>query len=354
MTTRALFRAERLPVLQNRTFATRRDAVESPTGDVVLVQDSVSGLVYNAAFDPTRIAYGEHYQNEQACSGAFRGHLADVARILEQHGACERQVLEIGCGKGFFLEYLLDRGVRIVGVDPAYEGTNPNVLKTHFAPGLGISGDLVVLRHVLEHIPNPASFLAMIADANRGRGAIYIEVPCFDWICERRAWFDIFYEHVNYFRLSDFGRMFGRVLDSGRVFGGQYIYVVADLSTVQVPRADNGAAVTAPDFHHVREACFARVRDNAPRGSAIWGGASKGVIFSIYMQRAGLPVNAVIDINPAKQGRYLPISGVEVLSPELGCAQLRDGDTVFVMNSNYMDEIVAASQHRYSYVAVDL
>lgn len=354
MRTRELFRAEGLPVLQNRTFATRDEAIESPTGDVVLVQESVSGLVYNAAFDPTRIVYGEHYQNEQACSAAFRNHLAGVARILEKHGAREGQVLEIGCGKGFFLEYLLERGVRIAGVDPAYEGSNPHVLKTHFAPGLGICGDFIVLRHVLEHIPDPASFVTMIADANGGRGTIYIEVPCFDWICERRAWFDIFYEHVNYFRLSDFGRMFGRVMDGGRIFGGQYLYVVADLSTLQAPRADRGDAIAAPDFGGVRDACFARVRDNALRGSAIWGGASKGVIFSIYMQRAGVPVDAVIDINPAKQGRYLPISGFEVLSPELGFAQLRDGDTVFVMNSNYMDEIIAASQNRYSYVAVDL
>ena len=69
---------------------------------------------------------------------------------------------------------------------------------------------------------------------------IYIEVPCFDWIIEHGAWFDIFYEHVNYFRLDDFRRAFGKVIHAGRSFGGQYLSVIADLDTLRVPRAATG------------------------------------------------------------------------------------------------------------------
>src|SRR3546814_9608010 len=61
---------------------------------------------------------------------------------------------------------------------------------------------------------------------------IYIEVPCFDWIVEHSAWFDVFYEHVNYFRLADLRAMFGTVHEAGHLFGGQYLYIVADLSTL--------------------------------------------------------------------------------------------------------------------------
>ena len=56
-------------------------------------------------------------------------------------------------------------------------------------------------------------------------------MPCLDWICKHRAWFDIFYEHVNYFRLTDFQRLFQRIEDSGHLFGGQYLYVVAELAS---------------------------------------------------------------------------------------------------------------------------
>ena len=91
--------------------------------------------------------------------------------------------------------------------------------------------------------------LHQLKTANGGTGKIYIEVPCFDWICEHRAWFDIFYEHVNYFRLADFKRMFGEVIESGKVFGGQYLYVIAELSSLRIPVIDMNNRVNFPsDF----------------------------------------------------------------------------------------------------------
>ena len=102
---------------------------------------------------------------------------------------------------------------------------------------------LDLLRHVLEHIQDPVSFLAEIANANQG-GQIYIEVPCFDWILEHKAWFDLFYEHVNYFRLDDLRRMFGTVHEAGHLFGGQYLYVVADLASLRDP---GDAGLPAPE-----------------------------------------------------------------------------------------------------------
>ena len=348
-----LFEAERLPILQNRTFATRKEAVESPAGDVILVQDPRTGLIYNTAFDPSQMIYGEHYQNEQACSAAFRRHLDHVTAIIERHCSVGEALLEIGCGKGFFLESLLDRGLDVMGVDPAYEGSNPRVIKACFSQDLGLTGDFIVLRHVLEHIPDPVAFLANIAAANQG-GTIYIEVPCLDWILQRRAWFDIFYEHVNYFRLSDFCRMFDCVHETGRVFGGQYLFVVADLSTLRTPVAGACDRVTMDGFLATLEAVLARGRAEGDRRRAVWGAASKGVIFSLYMQRAGIEIDSVIDINPVKQNRYLPMTGLKVSSPDAAAIRLSDGDNMFVMNSNYMAEIIALSRNRYSYVAVDL
>jgi len=347
-----IFRAEALPVLQNQVFATAEEALASPTGDVVLVQDSHGGLVTNAAFDPSTIVYDQNYQDEQACSPAFRRHLAEVATIIGRF-CRDKSIVEVGCGKGFFLEYLDDAGFDITGIDPAYQGSNPKVLKARFERGSGLSADGVVLRHVLEHMPDPLSFLSDIAAANKGRGTIYIEVPCFDWIRRHRAWFDIFYEHVNYFRLPDFHRMFGRVYESGHLFGGQYLYAVADLASLRVPVAEREERLQMPsDFLDGVDRAVA-VSRRANVGNAVWGAASKGVMFSLYMRRAGGCVDSAIDINPAKQGRYLAVTALKVCDPELAVGGLTPGANVFVMNSNYMEEIVALSGNRFSYVAVD-
>jgi hypothetical protein len=247
---------------------------------------------------------------------------------------------------------LVANGLDVTGFDPAYEGTSPRVIKDLFGPQHGIRAHGVVLRHVLEHLKDPAAFLMQLRDANLGTGTIYIEVPCFDWICERRAWFDIFYEHVNYFRLSDFRRLFGVVHDEGRLFGDQYLYVVADLSTVRGPCADPADRPSVPpDFLRSLTAHSSGVGTDIP--SAIWGGASKGVVFALRREDTGLPVATVIDINPAKQGRFLPATGLLVESPAQALAHLPPGATIFVMNSNYLAEIQDMSHHRYTYVVLD-
>lgn len=353
MSKREIFRAEGLPVLQNRMFPTQAAALASSLGDVVLVQDSHTGLICNEAFDSSRLVYDQDYQNEQACSGVFKRHLDEVAAVVKKHFQ-GKSLIEVGCGKGYFLEHLQTLGFDITGIDPAYEGNSANVIKAHFARGLGLSADGIVLRHVLEHIPDPLSFLAEIAAANGGKGAVYIEVPCFDWICDHRAWFDIFYEHVNYFRLQDFSRMFSRIYESGHIFGGQYLYVFADLASLRVAVAEKSNRIEMPkDFLAGVERAVSLVGASSGRHNAIWGGASKGVIFSLYMQRAGLTIDEVIDINPAKQGRYLAGSGLIVSAPEDALARLNTADNIFVMNSNYLNEIVAQSGNKFSYSTVD-
>jgi hypothetical protein len=350
MSVRELFEVEGLPVFQNKMFADREAALGCPKGDVRLVQDMETGLIFNAAFDESLLEYDADYQNEQACSCVFQRHLEDVRAIIERHFS-GKPLIEVGCGKGYFLEYLYQAGYEITGIDPAYEGDNPKVIKARFEASLGLSAEGIVLRHVLEHISNPLDFLWAIAQANGKKGCIYIEVPCFDWICEHRAWFDIFYEHVNYFRLADFHHMFGKVLESGHVFGGQYLYVVADLATLQKPQLDQRDTFTFPvDFLSGLEhlAAIAKGKRNA-----IWGGASKGVIFALYMQRMGIKIDLVIDINPAKQGKFMAGNGLRISPPKEGMSEMHSGDDIFVMNSNYLQEIVTLTNNQFNYIQVD-
>lgn len=336
MSVKELFRMKNLPVFQNKMFKDKISAVNFTKGDVVLVQNDESGLIYNAAFNPQLMEYDDDYQNEQAYSVIFQKHLTDVQQIIEE-AFPTKSFTEVGCGKGYFLEHMDKAGFDVIGLDPAYEGDNPKVIKQYFESSLGLKPDNIVLRHVLEHVSDPYAFLTTIAEANGNKGYIYIEIPCLDWICEHRAWFDIFYEHVNYFRLADFHRMFGNVIESGHVFGGQYLYVVADLATLRKPIFTEADIFIFPnDFLSgiKRIAGVAKSQSNV-----IWGGASKGVIFALYMQRAGVSIDYVIDINPSKQGKYLGATGIIVSSPEDVLNKLKSDSDIFVMNSNYSDEI---------------
>lgn len=344
-----LYSQKEFPVFQNRMYESADEARNCPCGDIYLVENQVTGLIYNAAFEPELVVYDEYYQNEQAVSKVFQSHLEGVSNIIDRAIGRENLV-EVGCGKGFFLEMLREKGFNLTGFDPTYEGHNINVKKKIFEEGVDIEADGIILRHVLEHIQDPFSFLTQLKKANQDSGKIYIEVPCFDWICERRNWFDIFYEHVNYFRLLNFHQMFDNIIESGRIFGGQYLYIVAELSSLKEPKMVDAQAIEFPeDFLNT----LTKENTNKHDKSVIWGGASKGVIFGLLKERAGLPVTTVIDINPAKQGRFLAATGLLVQSPEQVLPSLKKGSKIFILNSNYLDEIRAISENNFQYIEVD-
>ena len=242
---REVYRAEQLPVLQNRMFASAEAARASARGDVVLVQSTESGLVFNRAFRPELVEYDADYQNEQGLSGAFARHLDAVLDV----DAAPLRRQEPGRGRlrqGPLPRAAARRRLRRHRARSDLRRINPRVIREFFTPAVGIRAEGIVLRHVLEHVQDPVAFLAGLREANGGRGTIYIEVPCLDWIAAHHAWFDIFYEHVNYFRRVDFERMFGTVHEAGHSFAGQYLYVVADLATLRAPRRPRDDVVRLP------------------------------------------------------------------------------------------------------------
>ena len=282
-----LYSQRDFPVLQNRVFDTKEEALTSLKGDIEVIEDQHTGLIYNDRFCADLVVYDHNYNNEQSLSSAFQAHLQQVADIIE-YKVGKQQLVEVGCGKGYFLEKLLDQGFDITGFDPTYVGDNPRVIKKLFEPGiLARSAKGLILRHVLEHIQNPVDFLFSLNAAKCGSGLVYIEFPCFYWIFKKSSWLVIFFEHVNYFRLNDFHRMFDKVLASGVIFSGQYLYVVAELSSLKYPTFNPNEAVNFPkDFLAGLEKLSNRVKSLPPL--SIWGGASKGVVFSIVNATHGL------------------------------------------------------------------
>ena len=351
-----LYQQNRFPVLQNRVYSTEQEAKNCVLGDIDIVQNLETGLIFNAAFSQDLMVYDENYNNEQGVSEVFKEHLNWVAQVIEFNLGTEN-LIEVGCGKGFFLELMLKKGFDITGFDSTYDGENPKIVKRYFEPGIiKKPAKGLILRHVLEHIPDPVDFLFQLKKSNDDQGLIYIEVPCFDWIVENRTWFDLFYEHVNYFRLDDFKRIFGRIIECGHCFGGQYLYVIADLSTTHLPKFDETCLINFPKnfLMSLNPPQEKQLREDGGKHEfVVWGGASKGVIYSLLRERIGLPIDLIIDVNPAKQGKYIPVTGLKVYSPDQAMMKLKDGASVYVMNSNYITEIKEMSNHRFNYVGVD-
>jgi len=115
----------------------------------------------------------------------------EILKYCEDVVPSEGKVLDIGCSAGGVLSIFKDAGYQAVGCDydEAY-------LDFGRAKGLDLcsggvdqipacsSYDLIILRHVLEHITNPADYLKQIKNLLSPQGKIYIEVPSIENVCD--------------------------------------------------------------------------------------------------------------------------------------------------------------------------
>jgi len=308
-----------------------------PIADVELVQSDVSGFIFNKVFNQKLMQYDVNYQNEQANSVFFQKHLRSVLDLLNSFGLKGKKVIEVGCGKGVFFELMLNEGIDCWGFDPTYEGNNPRIMKDYFSEKLNdINADVIIMRHTLEHIPKPFSFIHTIAKANNYKGYLYVEVPTFDWIVEKRAFWDIFYEHCNYFTEQSLGLMFNNAV-TGNLFGGQYIYLWADLSKLK-SSVSSDVRFTRRDSLIFQDRLkyyqdFLKKHD----GLAIWGAGAKGSTFLNLLDKGKNYIKYVVDINPAKQDKYVAGTGHPIFSPAI--LDSIPVQNILVMNENYLDEI---------------
>jgi SAM-dependent methyltransferase len=112
------------------------------------------------------------------------------------------RALDIGCGRGDLAAALVARGWQVAGVEPSELAgaiasrrgvhlVGPTLQAATLAEG---QYDLVVLRHSLEHLPNPLGDLRRVRDALRPGGQVVISVPNFaSWQRERfgASWFHL-------------------------------------------------------------------------------------------------------------------------------------------------------------------
>ena len=278
----------------------------------------------------------------------------EVTNIIKKY-FIDRSILEIGCGDGYFLELLLKSGFNINGMDPTYTGNNKKIKKEYYNKNYSSKYNAFILRHVLEHIQDPYNFLLELKKIDNNDSLIYIEVPSLEYINENCTFFDFYYEHVNYFREVDFINMFDNILVMDRFFDKQYIYIIAELNSLKLPVKTDDFILNKnflSKFYYYND-----IIKKSKSKTVIWGCSSKGVIFSVLLNNVKTKVDYFVDINPYKQGKFIPIiadtnnygmvSSYEYIENKL------DNDTmIFIMNNNYKEEIIKMTNNKYNYITL--
>ncbi|NBC17464.1 MAG: methyltransferase domain-containing protein [Bacteroidetes bacterium] len=356
---------EGIPVLCNVLGDTRAAALSVPRGDLRLGFCEQCGHIYNYAFDPSLIEYDMAYENSLHFSPRFRAYADGLAEhLVERYDLHGKDVIDIGCGKGDFLELLCEKGVRQgIGFDPSYDpeltengtGHDVTVIRDYYSEAYtDYHADLVTCRHVLEHVPDPTAFLRSVRHTvgDRAETGVFFEVPNVRATLHDLAIWDLIYEHCSYFSAASLEYLFAHsgfvVQDVVDAYDGQYLCIEALPLHGDSGRALRGDAGREALRRDVRR--FARryddkvttwreaLRDMETRDehAVIWGAGSKGnILFNILGEQDR--IRYAVDINPRKQGKYVAGTGHKIVPP----AFLRElqPDVIVIMNGIYEDEI---------------
>jgi len=358
------YRGGSVPIHSCVMLDNHKTAVDYPHGELLLGMCSRCGFITNIAYDSQTQENVHNYEDQQSFSPHFRRYQSDlIARLIRDHDLQNKDVIEIGCGKGDFLVELCRTGVnRGVGIDPRCVPRNirePHCNTQFFAESLNKAHtrfpcDFICCLHTLEHIHSTHHFIRLVRDVigERNNVLVFFLVPDVERILRERAFWDVYYEHCSYFSLGSLARLFRKncfdVIELTQDFGNQYLLVVArPTNKATMARAQEEENVqTAMQYV---EKFDVDIQDriekwrfkisllrNKGKRIAVWGSSSKCVAF-LSALRADNAIDAIVDINPHRHGKFLPGSGKQISHPNV----LRDlhPDAVFVMNPIYCEEI---------------
>ena len=356
-----------LPVNCISLWPTDEEARSCPRGDIRLAFCPDCGAIFNQAFDSRALEYDNRYDNSLHFSPSFQRYAEALADgLIERYQLRNKDIIEVGCGKGEFLELLCSRGGnRGLGFDPTYEpgrvdtgaGGGFRVIADYYSDRYtSYPADFLCCRHVLEHIFSPRSFLMDIRRAlsTRTRCGVFFEVPNAFAVFRDLGIWDIIYEHCFYYSPGALERLFRAsgfaVISTYQTFEGQYLCLEGkpatdagqrEISTVareEVAEFKRTIERFADDYRERTRYWRGELLALAKSGQRVvlWGAGAKGATFLNALRQVS-NIQYIVDINPHKQGMFVPGTGQKVVSPQF----LREylPHLVVISNRNYEAEI---------------
>ncbi len=357
------FKIPDAPVHSLVTVKSQEEALNIPRKDITLAFCNNCGFIFNSSFDTSLDYYTHGYEDQQGFSPTFVKFITGITgRFIDRYNLRNKDVIEIGCGKGDFISLISELGKnRGIGIDPAWvpgrSKPNPDVrfIKEFYSEEHGkLPADCICCRHTLEHIHATGDFIRTIRNSigNKKDVIIFFEIPSIVRILKIQAFWDIFYEHCTYMSPGSLARLFRmnkfEVLDMYIEYDDQYLFIEA-----------KPVNETSVKTHHTEESVeelkdltkeFSikinktlgewrkRLREIKSGGqkAVIWGGGSKSVGFLTQFDKEKA-IDHVVDINPHMQGNFIPGIGKQYVGPDF-LKEYRP-DVVIIMNSVYTEEI---------------
>jgi len=284
--------------------------------------------------------------------------------------------VELASNDGYLLQYFVERGIRVVGVEPA---TNvaaaaekkgvPTLIKFFGVETAlemnqdGQAADLIIGNNVLAQVPDLNDFVAGIRILLKSQGVATLEFPHLQQLMEQNQYDTIYHEHFSYFSLITVEKIFAA--------HNLVIFDVEELPThggsirIYARHADDRSKLVTSAVVSLRERELALGLDCIETYASFSEQvkASKRALLELLIQLRreqkqivgyGAPgkgntllnycgirtdfVEYTVDRNPYKQGRFLPGTHIPIYAP----SRIRETrpDYVLILPWNLRTEIV--------------
>jgi hypothetical protein len=184
--------------------------------------------------------------------------------------------------------------------------------------------DLIIIRHVLEHVSNPVSFFRVISKLTYPDTAVIVEVPYLKTILERRRIDNIGYSHLNYFSLRSMDEILKKInmgiLDCSleETDGGSILFHIKKGISTGKRLLDQISIKEISDFidsiDKTKIRISNRVKKYSPTEIVGYGAGAKGshLIYILGLQEV---LQVVVDDTPDYRNKYIPGTHIQIKSP---------------------------------------
>lgn len=330
---------------------------------------------------PPKELFGADYLYFSSFSQALLDHSRENAEELIERLELgpNSLVVELASNDGYLLKNFVERGIPVLGIDPAPKQARTaarngvRTLNGFFSKRLaerlsrrGLAAELLIANNVVAHVDSPNEFVAGIGCVLKDDGLVVVEFPYVRDLVEHLEFDTIYHEHLCYFSLTSADALFRRnglfINDVRRlpIHGGSlrlYIAKIENRSEAVLAMlaeekelgidtyafyADFGERVAT--FRSRARELIGSLKGDGKRIAA-YGAAAKGTIMLNFLGLNSSNLEYVVDKNVHKHGMYMPGVGLCVCDP----GRLLDDrpDYVMILPWNFRQEIIS-EQAQYS------
>lgn len=335
------------------------------------------GLVQLMDVVPDSEIYGGEYGFYSGGSPAQLDYHRRGAELLLNRfpGHAQHLTIEVACNDGSLLHHFADHGCRTLGIDPASgpvelaRGKGLQVVQQALSTTLaqqvrdehGPAG-LVIAYNSMAHVEDLADVLAGVRTLMDARSIAVFEVQYLPDLLAGNMYDQVYHEHRFFYSLSSLRHACGLhglyVVDAELIElqgGGIRVTLSADPTAVPtrsvatILDTENWLPLAYPGFQgkvdRTREHLRSLVMTESHRGQLIagYGAAAKATTILNFTGLAP-ELEYVIDTTPYKQGRYLPGTGLRIVSPEEAAED--PANTLLLLAANYLGTVLRNNPHK--------